>query len=419
MSDVYVNLKDIRLDGGTQFRLELNNDKVKEYVEAIIDGAEFPPVKVVNDGQCYWLTDGFHRVAAYAQANYERIRAEVTDGSRRDAVIAALSANATNGLPRSNDDKRKAVIFALRDPELRQMSQREIARVCGVTQAMVSKVAAEIMPSKKKAGDNSYQFDTPYAVVNAMKDEEKGRLISCAMFNGWLEPKFVKRFQQLGLMTEYALSGKREMTPLAQETLKVLASGDRWMAFEIDLIQRNRQADKSERVYISAAGHAKAVLEHLLKCNGWDDLRGATYVWDSWANLLAWGGYVQREKVQVSEYQGSVYYHITKAGCKLLELPYSVPMKPPPTVEDYLEQKRQRDEEWRKQQQKVAEERKKGIDPAKEAKKERDDVLYWLKRAQHYALGATYMDIDKDQVTAMFEALATLVEATGVVAHGE
>ena len=70
----------------------------------------------------------------------KEIAADVRDGSRRDAILYSLSANANHGLRRSNDDKRKAVVFALRDPELRQLSQRKIAKLCGVTQAMVSKV---------------------------------------------------------------------------------------------------------------------------------------------------------------------------------------------------------------------------------------------------------------------------------------
>ncbi|EWY35857.1 hypothetical protein N825_32650 [Skermanella stibiiresistens SB22] len=38
-------------------------------------------------------------------------------GSRRDAVPHAVGANARHGLPRSNADKRDAVMILLKDPE--------------------------------------------------------------------------------------------------------------------------------------------------------------------------------------------------------------------------------------------------------------------------------------------------------------
>jgi hypothetical protein len=411
---LFVDIKRIRQDGGTQFRLGIDKKTVMEYVEALQDGIEFPPIEVFDDGEYLWLAHGYHRLAAHKECGYERIKALVRYGSKRDAVVAALSANATNGLPRSNDDKRKAVVFALRDPELRKLSQREIAKVCGVTQAMVSKVASEIMPSKKK-NDNGYQFDDPLAVIRAMSDEQKAKLIEYVTFNNWLDPAFSKRFQQLGLMTVYN-SGQREMTQLAQETLKVLLSGDRWLSFEIDLIQRNRQADQKERIYISSAGHAREVLQHLLVKNGWDDLVGAKHAWSSWANLLAWGGYVRREVVKVTDYQGTVYFHITREGCKALDLPYSVPMKPPPTVEEYLQQKAQRDEEWRAQQRKLEEERaaRQKVDPAKAAEQEREMAVRYLGFARDYVTRAEYLKVDKDKAAAMIDKLVEIVEAAGV-----
>ncbi len=56
-----INIKSIRVDGGTQSRVEINNDIVSEYAALIKDGAEFPPVVVFNDGADNWLADGFHR----------------------------------------------------------------------------------------------------------------------------------------------------------------------------------------------------------------------------------------------------------------------------------------------------------------------------------------------------------------------
>lgn len=51
----------IRIDGGTQSRVELNQETVAEYCEAYKAGANMPPVIVFYDGTDRWLADGFHR----------------------------------------------------------------------------------------------------------------------------------------------------------------------------------------------------------------------------------------------------------------------------------------------------------------------------------------------------------------------
>jgi len=55
------SLSQIRIDGGTQPRTELNEDVIAEYAELLADGVEFPVITVYFDGANYWLADGFHR----------------------------------------------------------------------------------------------------------------------------------------------------------------------------------------------------------------------------------------------------------------------------------------------------------------------------------------------------------------------
>ena len=45
-----LNLLNIRTDGGTQPRLELDQNLVKEYAEVMREGVVFPPVEVFHDG---------------------------------------------------------------------------------------------------------------------------------------------------------------------------------------------------------------------------------------------------------------------------------------------------------------------------------------------------------------------------------
>ena len=127
----------IRIDGGTQPRAEIKPDTVAEYAEAITNGAKFPPVVVFYDGKDYWLADGFHRRAAHVELGLAEIEADVRQGTRRDAVLYSVGANADHGLRRTNEDKRRAVLTLLNDAEWQKWSDREIARKCGVSDFMV------------------------------------------------------------------------------------------------------------------------------------------------------------------------------------------------------------------------------------------------------------------------------------------
>ena len=59
-----LNLAVLRLDGDTQARLALSQEKVQEYAALMEDGEEFRPIDAFFDGSDYWLADGFHRYFA-------------------------------------------------------------------------------------------------------------------------------------------------------------------------------------------------------------------------------------------------------------------------------------------------------------------------------------------------------------------
>lgn len=127
---------------GLQTRDGLAKAVVKDYAEAIKAGAKFPPITVVQDnvtGQLY-LVDGYHREAATVIAGLELIDAEVIEGTFTDAVRLAIKANATNGLRRTNADKRNALKLAW---EHRQElfpgepSHELLAKACGISERTV------------------------------------------------------------------------------------------------------------------------------------------------------------------------------------------------------------------------------------------------------------------------------------------
>src|ERR687889_2199677 len=89
-----------------------------EYAEAMLNGAQFPPVVVFGEGgNGYWLADGYHRWHAAGIAGLQLLAADVRPGGRREAILHSVGANAEHGLRRTNDDKRRAVRTLLADPE--------------------------------------------------------------------------------------------------------------------------------------------------------------------------------------------------------------------------------------------------------------------------------------------------------------
>lgn len=132
----------IRIDGGTQIRVEFDETASDEYAEHLMNGGELPPVDVFFDGADYWLANGFHRLRAHRRAWREEISAEVRQGSRRDAVLFAVGSNAAHGLRRSNGDKRNAVETLLKDPEWAAWPLTKIAETCRVSVGFVHKLAS-------------------------------------------------------------------------------------------------------------------------------------------------------------------------------------------------------------------------------------------------------------------------------------
>jgi len=137
-----INIADIRVDGGTQSRAAIDRGVVADYADAMKDGAAFPPITVFFDGRSYWLGDGFHRYEAYAAAQVYDVPADIRQGTQRDAILFSVGANASHGLRRTNDDKRRAVLTLLNDPEWSAWPQTKIAQACGVSQSFVSRLAA-------------------------------------------------------------------------------------------------------------------------------------------------------------------------------------------------------------------------------------------------------------------------------------
>jgi hypothetical protein len=173
-----LDLDRIRTDGGTQPRDHINVDVAKRYADDLVDGATFPPVTVFFDGADYWLADGYHRVTAYGSLGLAEVPVDLRQGTRRDAVLYSVGANATHGYPRSNDDKRQAVMTLLRDDEWSQWSAREIARRCAVSVDFAARLKNQHEASLSSNDSDPpavRTYTTKHGTVTTMKTEAIGR----------------------------------------------------------------------------------------------------------------------------------------------------------------------------------------------------------------------------------------------------
>lgn len=138
-----IPITSIRIDGGTQSRAALSNEVIDHYKDLIEDGKQMPPIQAMFDGADYWLVDGFHRWHASRKAGHTEIEVDVTNGTKREAILASLSANKDHGLQRTKEDRRKAVLIMLQDDEWSKWSIRKIASICDVHPRDVTRIVNE------------------------------------------------------------------------------------------------------------------------------------------------------------------------------------------------------------------------------------------------------------------------------------
>lgn len=151
----WVGISDLVIASDFQMRAKLSSDVVNEYVELINDSDDAwafnAPCSAVRVDDQLILVDGFHRVAAMEKAGQDQVSVRITKGTKTDALKAALSANITHGLRRSNADKRRAVEMALQDATLQKLSDRKLAELCGVHRDLIGRVRAEVSESDTSA----------------------------------------------------------------------------------------------------------------------------------------------------------------------------------------------------------------------------------------------------------------------------
>lgn len=134
----------LRLDGGTQARLSVDQDTVDTYAEVLEkEAGEWPfgEVDVFHDGSDYFVADGFHRTLAATRNKRDTVPCRVHQGTAKDAKIFGMTANDMHGLRMSRDDKRACVEWLMEHGG--KLTQDEIAEKAGVAKRTVARVSAD------------------------------------------------------------------------------------------------------------------------------------------------------------------------------------------------------------------------------------------------------------------------------------
>lgn len=163
-----IPIQEIKTDGGTQMRITLNDEAIKDYIQVLqregVSEDDWPfdsKLVVFGDGQSYFLADGFHRLQACETVGRLMVDVQVIEGTIEDAQDYALQANSGHGLRRSNEDKRKAVEFAMNCERWSSRSDRVIANHIGVSNSFVGNIresmGAQADAPRKGADGKSYK----------------------------------------------------------------------------------------------------------------------------------------------------------------------------------------------------------------------------------------------------------------------
>jgi len=170
-----IKLDSIRIDGGTQMRVVIDQPTVYSYLESMKEGAVFPNLETTFDGATHWLTDGFHRYHAYKLLGVKTVEVTATQGSLDDAIIAALFVNGRHGKPLTIEDKRNKVKRCLGIEKYKNASNYEIAKICYVSQSFV---AGERNPEIKEKQKNSRKKSAVNYAENIDKNETLSKTVT-------------------------------------------------------------------------------------------------------------------------------------------------------------------------------------------------------------------------------------------------
>lgn len=96
-----------------QVRTEIDHEQVEAYRQAMEGGAQFPPLRIIEQNGTRYLAEGFHRYHAYLSMGATAVPCLVSKGNEHDIVKLAIQGNSVHGLRLTRADRNRAVIMLL------------------------------------------------------------------------------------------------------------------------------------------------------------------------------------------------------------------------------------------------------------------------------------------------------------------
>ena len=149
-------IEDIVRDPSCQSRAIGNAEATDDYAAHLRAGGTLPDIEVFLVKGVPHVVDGFHRLDAHLAAGVTFVRAVIVGkGTLDEAAWYATSANKSNGLRRTNADKRKAVRNALTNPIGSDQPSRIVADHVGVSHELVASIRREVETRDVSDSDTS------------------------------------------------------------------------------------------------------------------------------------------------------------------------------------------------------------------------------------------------------------------------
>ena len=254
--------KRIRTDLGTQMRVAMNEDIVKEYAEAMQAGCEFPPLRTFFDetNDLMILADGFHRLAAHNRVRpNDQILVELILGTAEDAQWESIGANKSHGLRRSNEDKRNAITMALLHPKGAELSDRSIAEHVGVDHKTVANVrrekqlTGEIPQSNYRTGQDGRTINTERIGFGKTPPPPGANCSKCVCYkDGFCTNDGLRKLPWEQPCEDFAMLvddvARREVTPPDYDNIVICGDKTRYQAN--NSLYQNRHLKNCLKVYL-------------------------------------------------------------------------------------------------------------------------------------------------------------------------
>lgn len=139
-----------------QVRCVFSEEKAEEYAAKRRKGSKGPRVVVFRWGTRHLLVSGFHRLRSVELCGEKTVECYVIDGDLDAALLFSAQSNREHdGLTRTQEDKRRAILMLLDHPIFgseKQWSNRKLADHCGVSEFMVRTWRRERLGAIKSQG---------------------------------------------------------------------------------------------------------------------------------------------------------------------------------------------------------------------------------------------------------------------------